>query len=64
MTALHHIPLNRAYLCADLTCQAVGDSANWCPACSGSALISLAKLLNRAQQIAQDAPKGEIHVHA
>jgi hypothetical protein len=52
MAQLVHFPLEDAYLCADLQCRSVGNSANWCPACAGTTLQSLAKILNRqtAQQ--------------
>lgn len=44
-TKLSHFPLEAAFLCADLKCCAVGNSASACPACGNSSLLSLARLL-------------------
>lgn len=53
MTELHYFQLKAAFLCLD--CDCVGNSACYCPVCCSTSLLSLAKLLNRAQEIAQDA---------
>jgi hypothetical protein len=42
---LQHFPLTSAYLCQD--CNAIGNSANKCPACASEVLMSLAVVLNR-----------------
>ena len=42
---IQHIPLGYAYLCQD--CDAVGNSAEKCPACASEVLMCLAGVLNR-----------------
>jgi len=42
---IQHIPLGFAYLCQD--CDAVGNSAEKCPACASEVLLCLAGVLNR-----------------
>lgn len=39
------IPLASAFLCCD--CDAVGDSSTVCPACAGSHLLALSRVLGR-----------------
>jgi hypothetical protein len=40
-----HLPLSRAYICADLECETVGDNPKYCPVCL-SQVISLARILS------------------
>lgn len=42
---LSHFPLQNAYLCGN--CDNVTNNAHACPACAGTNLMSLAKVLNR-----------------
>jgi hypothetical protein len=44
---LQHFPLSSAYLCQD--CNAIGNSANQCPACASEVLMSLSAILNRVE---------------
>jgi hypothetical protein len=46
---LQHFPLTSAYLCQD--CSAIGNNANKCPACASEVLMSLAVVLNRANEM-------------
>ena len=46
---LQHFPLTNAYLCQD--CNAIGNCANQCPACASEVLMSLAVVLNRADDM-------------
>jgi hypothetical protein len=46
---LQHFPLTSAYLCPD--CNAIGNSANKCPACASEVLMSLSVVLNRAHEV-------------
>ena len=49
---LQHFPLSSAYLCQD--CNAIGNSANQCPACASEVLMSLSAILNREQMTDAD----------
>jgi hypothetical protein len=44
-----HIPLAKAYLCQD--CDSVGDSAMHCPACASPALLGLAGVFDRKEEL-------------
>lgn len=55
---LVHIPLSRAYLCQD--CSEIGNSANWCPACTSTSILPLARVLDRTAAPASDAPGATI----
>jgi hypothetical protein len=46
---LQHFPLSNAYLCQD--CNAIGNCANQCPACASEVLMSLAVILDRADDV-------------
>ena len=54
-TALQHFPLTSAYLCQD--CSSVGNSANHCPACASSVLLSLSGVLNREEKAASQVSR-------
>ena len=47
-----HLPLSRAYLCADLECETVSDNPKYCPVCL-SQVISLARILSEKAQGAE-----------
>lgn len=51
---LQHFPLSSAYLCQD--CNAIGNSANQCPACASEVLMSLSAILNREDNL-MDEPQ-------
>lgn len=44
-----HIPLDRAYLCAD--CSAIGNNPTACPACASANIYSVQRLLDRTAEI-------------
>ena len=48
MTTVYYFPLVKAHLCVD--CNAVSNTASWCPCCASTHLILLAKVLDRATQ--------------
>jgi hypothetical protein len=56
---LVHLPLSRAFLCQD--CSEIGNSANWCPACSSTALLPLARVLDRTAEIKPVPMLGEVY---
>ena len=47
--SMQHIPLSKAHLCED--CHCVGNCSEQCPACASEALLCLAGILNRQQDI-------------
>jgi hypothetical protein len=47
--AQHFIPLSRAYLCQD--CDSVGTNAMQCPSCASEALLGLAKVIDRREEV-------------
>lgn len=51
--APHYIPLACAYLCTDCNC--VSNSSRRCPACASEALMGLAGILNREEDIREPA---------
>jgi primosomal protein N' len=46
---LQHFQLSDAFLCQD--CNAIGNSAQQCPACASEVLMNLAVVLNRADDV-------------
>jgi hypothetical protein len=49
VVSLQHMPLTNAYLCQDCNC--VGNNAMQCPACASTALMGLAAILNREEEV-------------
>ncbi len=47
--SMQHMPLTSAYLCQDCNC--VGNNAMHCPACASTALMGLAAILNRDEEM-------------
>ena len=47
--ARHFIPLARAYLCQD--CDSVGSNAMRCPSCASRALMGLAGVFDRKEEV-------------
>lgn len=47
--SMQHMPLTNAYLCQDCNC--VGNNAMQCPACASTALMGLAAILNREEEV-------------
>jgi hypothetical protein len=45
-----HLPLSRAYLCADLECETVSNNPKYCPVCL-SQVISLARILSEKAEV-------------
>jgi len=43
-----HLPLSGAWLCAE--CGSVGNNSAQCPACAGTALVNLSKILDRHER--------------
>jgi len=43
-----HIPLDRAYLCAD--CSAIGNRPTACPACASANIYPVQRLLDRSAE--------------
>ena len=48
--ARHFIPLARAYLCQD--CDSVGSNSMRCPSCASQALMGLAGVFGRKEEVA------------
>jgi hypothetical protein len=49
VVSMQHMPLTSAYLCQDCNC--VGNNAMQCPACASTALMGLAAILNREEEV-------------
>jgi len=47
--AQHFIPFSRAYLCQD--CDSVGTNSMRCPSCASEALLGLARVFARQEEI-------------
>jgi hypothetical protein len=47
--ARHFIPLARAYLCQD--CDSVGCNSMRCPSCASQALMGLASVFDRKEEV-------------
>lgn len=45
--AVQHFPLQRAVICID--CESVTNAMHDCPACGGTSLLSLSRVLNRTE---------------
>ena len=56
--SMQHMPLTSAYLCQDCNC--VGNNAMQCPACASTALMGLAAILNREEELCM--PMTSMHV--
>jgi hypothetical protein len=50
---MSHIPLSSAYLCQD--CDQVGNSSMQCPACASEALVGLAGLFRRREEVVESS---------
>ena len=60
--SMQHMPLTSAYLCQDCNC--VGNSAMQCPACASTALLGLAAILNREEEMHVPVSNTRIMVRA
>jgi RNA polymerase subunit RPABC4/transcription elongation factor Spt4 len=60
--SMQHMPLTSAYLCQDCNC--VGNNAMQCPACASTALMGLAAILNREEEVHMSVTSARILVQA
>jgi hypothetical protein len=56
---MHHIPLNRAQLCCEVSCEAISDyreNPGVCPACAGRSVVMLSTFLDRDRDLRPGMP--------